>query len=284
MKEVPVPFPYVQLNAFLLNVFSCLLCPIAIASFTSVIWLSVLTTVVTVISFYSVFIVANELEDPFGTEVNDMPMIEYHEEVSAPSLRDLVGRTQTVFASLAHLLAHFPLSSAIRPTLKSCQFCASLCALITNAWLPEDQWLVKEGNWIKPRNVAIGLNAFMGKIGKRGMQVSRKGGGRVPMPYNTLLNRAKANRSRPTPSIFGSSKAKPKHQFPGVVIAHDQNEKAMVIQRMARQNILGKSSPSTPMLKKTATNLREQQLKLEAAGAEAAAGPAAAGASEPAAS
>ena len=60
----------------------------AIASFTTVLWLSVLTTVVTVISFYSVFIVANELEDPFGTEVNDMPMIEYHEEVSAWLLRD----------------------------------------------------------------------------------------------------------------------------------------------------------------------------------------------------
>ena len=73
MKEVPVPFPYVQLNAFLLNVFSCVLCPIAIASFTPVMWLSVSTTVVTVVSFYAVFLVANELEDPFGTEDNDMP-------------------------------------------------------------------------------------------------------------------------------------------------------------------------------------------------------------------
>lgn len=82
MKEVPVPFPYVQLNAFLLNLFACLLCPIAIASFTTVAWLSITTTVVTVISFYSVFIVANELEDPFGTEVNDMPMLEFHEEVN----------------------------------------------------------------------------------------------------------------------------------------------------------------------------------------------------------
>ena len=82
MKEVPVPFPYVQLNALLLNLFACLLCPIAIASFTTVAWLSITTTVVTVISFYSVFIVANELEDPFGTEVNDMPMLEFHEEVN----------------------------------------------------------------------------------------------------------------------------------------------------------------------------------------------------------
>ena len=64
MKEVPVPFPYVQLNAFLLNVFACFLCPIAIASFTPILWLSLTTTVITVVSFYAVFIVANELEDP----------------------------------------------------------------------------------------------------------------------------------------------------------------------------------------------------------------------------
>jgi len=68
--------------------------------------------------------VANELEDPFGTEDNDMPMIEYHEE-----------------------------------------FCAQLCALFTQAWLPEDQWLVKEGKWVRPRNIAIGVNAFMNQIG-----------------------------------------------------------------------------------------------------------------------
>ena len=60
-----------------------LLCPIAIASFTAVPWLSIGTTAVTVISFYAVFIVANELEDPFGSDVNDMPMLEYHEEFCA---------------------------------------------------------------------------------------------------------------------------------------------------------------------------------------------------------
>ncbi len=49
------------------------------------------------------------------------------------------------------------------------EFCAGLCALITHAWLPEDQWLVKDGRWVKPRNVAIGVNAFCGKIGKRGV-------------------------------------------------------------------------------------------------------------------
>ena len=43
-----MPFPYVQLNAFLLNLFAVILCPIAIASFTDALWLSLATTAVCV--------------------------------------------------------------------------------------------------------------------------------------------------------------------------------------------------------------------------------------------
>lgn len=210
MKEIPVPFPYVQLNAFLLNVFSCVLCPIAIASFTPVLWLSITTTVVTVLSFYAVFIVANELEDPFGTEDNDMPMIEFHEE-----------------------------------------FCASLCMLISNAWLPEDQWLVKEGKWIQPRNIALAVNAFGDKIGKRGVGYYSAHNSRSNKPYDTLLNRAKANRARrtelPVPSFFSGgffSSAKSKAaagQMPGVVVTEDVDRHAAVIQRSVRKHVLANS-------------------------------------------
>ena len=51
-----------QLNAIFLNVFAPVLCPIAIASFTPTVWLSVLTTGMTVMSYYALFIVANQLE------------------------------------------------------------------------------------------------------------------------------------------------------------------------------------------------------------------------------
>jgi predicted membrane chloride channel (bestrophin family) len=197
MKEVPVPFPYVQLNALLLNIFSVLLCPIAIASFTTLPWLSITTTALTVTSFYSVFIVANELEDPFGAEDNDMPMIEYHEE-----------------------------------------FCASLCALITNAWLPEDQWLQPEGRWVRPRNVALGVNAFCGKIGKTGVALGKKDWAAGARPYDSLLNRAKANRARKVeanfmPSLPGFKKKAPP-KFPGVVVPDDVEDSASVIQRAVR--------------------------------------------------
>ena len=207
MKEIAVPYPYVQLNALLLNVFSCILTPVAIASFTPELWVSLGTTVVTVFSFYSVFIVANELEDPFGTEANDMPMIEFHEE-----------------------------------------FCASLCTLITHAWLPEDQWLVKEGRWVKPRNIAVGINGFLGAVGKRGVQTSRSNAGGVNSPYNTLLNRSKSrsrssnaytmllNRARlSSRSMSSQAGAQRTSRFPGVVSAHNLDEKAVVIQSAVRR-------------------------------------------------
>ena len=54
--------------------------PIAVASFTSILWLALVMSFVTVLSFYAVFVIANDLEDPFGTDDNDMPMLEFHEE------------------------------------------------------------------------------------------------------------------------------------------------------------------------------------------------------------
>jgi len=152
MKEIPVPFAYVQLNAIFLNLFAVVLCPIAIASFTPTLWLSLSTTAVTIISFFAVFIVANEMEDPFGTEANDMPMLAYHEE-----------------------------------------FCASLCAVMTNAWLPEDQWLVSEGKWVKPRTVALAANAFCDGIGRKGVRLTRQA---KPAVVDSVLNRAKATGSK----------------------------------------------------------------------------------------
>jgi len=153
MKEIPVPFAYVQLNALFLNLFAIFLCPVAIASFTPTVWLSLTTTAVTVISFFAVFIVANEMEDPFGTEANDMPMLAYHEE-----------------------------------------FCASLCSLMTTAWLPEDQWLVDEGRWVPPRTVGLAANAFFDSINSnKSVKIAKR---QTAVPAASLLNRAKATGSK----------------------------------------------------------------------------------------
>ena len=80
IKEIPVPFGYVQFNALLLLFFT-VLSPVAIACFTpnSVI-LSAILSLVVVGSFSALWLVANEMEDPFGGQANDMPMLAYHEE------------------------------------------------------------------------------------------------------------------------------------------------------------------------------------------------------------
>ena len=58
-----MPFEYVQLNAYLLNMFAVLV-PVAIASFTDELFFAVCATFVTVGSFYAIFIVANDMEVP----------------------------------------------------------------------------------------------------------------------------------------------------------------------------------------------------------------------------
>lgn len=183
--------------------------PIAVASFTSILWLALVMSFVTVLSFYAVFVIANDLEDPFGTDDNDMPMLEFHEE-----------------------------------------FCASLCALLTQAWLPMDQWLVKEGKWVRPRNVALAVNAFGDKIGKCGVAFSsRDVSGRAPRPYNTLLNRAKAKKARGATKGFVALRSTNREAalLPTVVIPQslDYAGKAIVIQRAVRDRAKSKAFSSS---------------------------------------
>ena len=209
MKEIPVPFAFVQLNAIFLNLFAVVLCPIAIASFTPTLWLSLSTTAVTIISFFAVFIVANEMEDPFGAEANDMPMLAYHEE-----------------------------------------YCASLCAVMTSAWLPEDQWLVADGKWVQPRNVAIAANAFCDRIGRKGVRLARNA---KPQVLDSVLNRAKATGSKgggksrigklvhsliaPTPEAEHFPRIVQQGELPSASIERSlEEEMAVVIQRATRRH------------------------------------------------
>jgi predicted membrane chloride channel (bestrophin family) len=82
IKEVPMPFAYVQFNALLLNFF-ILLTPLSIACFTTSVTMSIITSCIVVGGFSGIWMVANELEDPFGSDANDLPMYEYHEQFCA---------------------------------------------------------------------------------------------------------------------------------------------------------------------------------------------------------
>ena len=89
MKEVPMPFAFVQVNALMLIVFN-LIVPVAIANFSSTISMAMLTTMVVVGAFSAMFLVANEMEDPFGTEANHLDLRLYHAHFVG-SLRDMLA-------------------------------------------------------------------------------------------------------------------------------------------------------------------------------------------------
>jgi len=204
----------VQLNAITLNLFNLILTPIAVATYTSELWLSLVTVAVTVMSFYSAFIVANEMEDPFGSEENDVPMLEYHEE-----------------------------------------FCASLVAIMTNGWLPEDQWMVPEGKWVRPRTIGKAANAFCDTIGRKNIRFTREA---RPEPTDSLINRAKANGSKGPksglkPFSFGLRRKATESKFPAVYGPQEgfpdggveMDKMAAVIQRSRRRKIAKAKGPSS---------------------------------------
>lgn len=92
LKEVPIPFAFVQLNAVLLLVFN-LLVPVAVACFSSAISMAVLTSVVVTGAFSAMWLVANEMEDPFGTEAIHLDLRMFH-AAFVGSLRDMMHSTQ----------------------------------------------------------------------------------------------------------------------------------------------------------------------------------------------
>jgi len=119
MKEIAVPFAFVQFNALLLIVFFIAI-PVSMAnlavSHTDAVadspflaCLVIFSSVLTVGSFTALWLIANELEDPFGAEPNDMPMLQFHNE-----------------------------------------FCDSLHFLLHHSWMKYDQWAVSEGPWVNP--------------------------------------------------------------------------------------------------------------------------------------
>ena len=88
IKEVPMPFAYVQFNALLLLLFN-VLTPFTIACFTKAISMACVTSAIVVGGFSAIWMVSNELEDPFGADANDLPMLAYHEKY-CEELRELL--------------------------------------------------------------------------------------------------------------------------------------------------------------------------------------------------
>eukprot|EP00966_Prymnesium_polylepis_P107238 2483135-Prymnesium_polylepis.1 len=158
MKEVPVPFAYVQVNAALLLSFN-IITPFGIAVFSSPeyadaasdgysggastgtyvagggatavhVFVSVLLTAIVTFGFTAMWMVANEMEDPFGDDANDLDVMHYHTE-----------------------------------------FCKSLDALLEEPWLEQDHWSCATGDWQPPQeNWTAALEIKRSDVGRRSIQ------------------------------------------------------------------------------------------------------------------
>jgi len=80
--EIPVPFILVHLHALLL-VLLIFFAPLILSCYIGHVAMSIFASGVVVSGFSGLWLVANELEDPFGSDDNDMPMIMYHDHFVA---------------------------------------------------------------------------------------------------------------------------------------------------------------------------------------------------------
>mmetsp|Transcript_53663 Transcript_53663/g.116701 ORF Transcript_53663/g.116701 Transcript_53663/m.116701 type:complete len:244 (-) Transcript_53663:291-1022(-) len=77
IADTPIPFPYAQLVVLLLVMY-LLVTPFVMMAFTQNVWFSALISVGATLVYYGLHSVTVELEDPFGTDENDLPLQEMH--------------------------------------------------------------------------------------------------------------------------------------------------------------------------------------------------------------
>mmetsp|Transcript_77118 Transcript_77118/g.174430 ORF Transcript_77118/g.174430 Transcript_77118/m.174430 type:complete len:520 (-) Transcript_77118:101-1660(-) len=78
---IPFPFPYIQTCNYLL-VFHWILTPMIVASWTASPWWAFVFSFVMVFTFWSLLLIADELENPFGTDSNDLNFEEMQMEMN----------------------------------------------------------------------------------------------------------------------------------------------------------------------------------------------------------
>jgi hypothetical protein len=77
VADVPFPFPYGQMQALLVILFSCFL-PVWVAIFTQSFIAGPIISFMLFLSFWCVNEVAKDLENPFGQDINDIPLFDFH--------------------------------------------------------------------------------------------------------------------------------------------------------------------------------------------------------------
>ena len=77
VTSTPFPFPFAQILALLLSVF-CVVCPIIVVQMTSGYILPPVLSFSAILSYWGLNQIAVELENPFGDDDNDLPLVDMH--------------------------------------------------------------------------------------------------------------------------------------------------------------------------------------------------------------
>jgi len=89
----PIPFPYSQMNGFVLYLFG-LSWPVMCAVMVPMLEWAAAISFLVVLAFFSIDAIATELQDPFGNDNNDLPLLEimHKFEYEVESILVLNGR------------------------------------------------------------------------------------------------------------------------------------------------------------------------------------------------
>jgi len=95
ISEIPVPFPYAQMLLTMLLVHWCISPLMAAVTLSDPVWAGALTFV-SVSSYWSLYFIALEIDQPFGEDKNDLPVREMQKDFNRSLLNLLEGAAQTV--------------------------------------------------------------------------------------------------------------------------------------------------------------------------------------------
>merc|ERR1712093_34351 len=78
VAAIPYPFPLAQMMHMMMCLFLFLM-PILVERFTGAVFASPVLAFIVTTGFFALHLIASELENPFGNDANDLPLVEVHE-------------------------------------------------------------------------------------------------------------------------------------------------------------------------------------------------------------
>merc|ERR1719201_2848256 len=118
VTATPFPFPFAQILALLLSVF-CIVCPIIVVQMTSGYILPPILSFSAILSYWGLNQIAVELENPFGDDDNDLPLIDMHRFfVDAVEEAYIAQPRQNTWSAPVEKEAMGPLERALEPAIQ----------------------------------------------------------------------------------------------------------------------------------------------------------------------